>query len=334
MSKLSLKNSKLSSSFSRYGGILIVLALFFSVYAIFTDTFLTVSNIVLILRQAATSLLMAFGLTIVFAAGSFDQSLGSVYGLTGMLAGLWAIAGMSIPMILLLTSLVAVAFGLLNGLLITNTAVPAFIVTLGTQFIAKGISYLSAQGRNYAVVRDDFNYIGTGIIAELPIQIYYALFLFIVLSILLNQTKTGRHIQATGSNATAAQFAGIQTVRIKIFVHVLCSLMAGFAGVTNTARLFNASPANELNSIDPICAVVIGGTSMAGGNGTLIGTVFGALVMTVMANGLNHMGISPYWQQVIKGVLIIAAVALDGFKREKEQKQITRAIIKGEEEEA
>ena len=333
MNKLKNSNSKLASAMGRYGGILIVLALFFLAYALFTETFLTVNNMILILRQAATSLLMAFGLTIVFAAGSFDQSLGSVFGLTGMLAGLWAIAGMPVPLILVLTSLVAVAFGLLNGLLITKTAVPAFIVTLGTQFIAKGISYLAAGGRNYAVVIDKFNYVGTGIIAELPIQIYYAVFLFIILSLLLNQSKLGRHIQATGSNKVAAQFAGIQTTRIIIFVHVLCSLMAGFAGVTNTARLFNASPANESNSIDPICAVVIGGTSMAGGNGTLIGTVFGALVMTVMANGLNHMGISPYWQQIIKGVLIIAAVALDGFKRTREQQQITREIIKGEKEE-
>jgi len=331
MSKIKqVKNSSVKEFISRYGGILAVFFAFSIVYSLFTETFLTVNNIVLIARQTATSCMLAFGLTLVLSAGSIDLSLGSIYGLTGVLAGIWATKGMPIPLILILTTLVAMAFGFLNGIVITKTVVPAFIATLGSQYIAKGVSYLSAGGRNFAVMVDEFNVLGTGVYFGLPIQIYYAAVLFVVISIIMNRTKIGRYIQATGSNMVAAQFAGIDTVKTKIFVHVACAVLAGFAGVTNTARLFNASPANEANAIDSICAVVIGGTSMAGGNGTLLGTLFGAMVMTVMSNGLNHLGVSPYWQQVIKGILIIGAVAFDGYKRIMEEKRITRAIVKGE----
>ena len=330
-SKMKMNDSKTKKFIGRYSGILLVLLAFVVVYSVFTDTFFSKDNFILILRQASTSLMMALGLTVVYASGGFDQSLGSVYGLCGVLAGLWRVNGMAVAPAVILACLVSLVFGLANGLIITKTSVPAFIVTLGSQYIAKGISYLISGGRNYSLLDEPFNQVGTLILFGLPIQIYYATFLFIVLSLLLNRSKTGRYIQATGSNMMAAQFAGIDTVKIRIFVYMLCALLSGFAGVTNTARLFNVSPANEANSIDPICSVVIGGTSMAGGNGTLIGTVFGALVMTVMANGLNHLGVSPYWQQVIKGILIISAVAFDGYKREAEQKAITKAIVKGEE---
>lgn len=330
MHRLRADNGGLKNFISRFGGILLVLAAFIAVYGVFTDTFLLMDNMILIMRQVATALLLALGLTIIMSAGSFDLSIGSTYGLTGVLAGMWALKGMPIWMILVLTSLIAMLIGLLNGVVITRTTVPAFIVTLGTQYIAKGASYLVSGSRNYSLIVDEFNAIGTKIVFGLPIQIYYAVVLVIILAILLNRTTLGRYIQATGSNRTAARFAGINTNRVVIFSHVLCALLAGFAGVVNTARLFNVSAANEANAIDSICAVVIGGTSMAGGNGTIIGTVFGAFVMTVMANGLNHMGVSPYWQQVIKGILIIAAVAFDGYRRISEQNAITRSIVKGD----
>lgn len=329
MNKIKAKSQNpVLKNFGRYSGILAVLAMFFIVYSVFTDTFLTVDNQILILRQAATSLMLALGLTVVLASGSFDLSLGSIYGLAGVVSGLLVLNGMPLIWAIIITCAISLVIGFLNGIVITKTVVPAFIATLGMQYIVKGISYLAAGGRNYAITIDSFNYIGTGVIFGLPIQIYYATFLVIVLGILMNNTKTGRYIQATGSNSTATQFAGINTASIKIFVHMMCALLAGFAGITNTARQFNISPANEANPIDSVCAVIIGGTSMAGGNGTIIGTVFGAMVMTVMANGLNHMGISPYWQQIIKGILIISAVAFDGYKRQMEQKAITHEIVK------
>ena len=325
---------KFIAGLKRYSGILVVLVVFFIVNSVFTDTFLSTDNIILVARQTATSCMLGFGLTIVLASGSFDLSLGAVYGLCGVLSGLWCLAGWPIWINIPVVILIAMAFGFVNGIVITKTLVPAFIATLGTQYISTGISYLISGGRNYALMVDSFNVIGTGRIFGLPIQIYYALFLFIVLGLLLNRTRTGRYIQATGSSMIAAQFAGINTTKIKIIVHVLCSALAGFAGITNTARLFNVSPANEANPIDAICAVVIGGTSMAGGNGTLVGTLFGAMVMTVLSNGLNHMGLNSYWQQVIKGILIIGAVAFDGYKRLAEERAITRAIVKSEEKAA
>lgn len=321
--------SRAKKAFSTYGGILIVLFLFILLFALTTNTFFRKDNLILILRQAAISCLTAFGVTIVLIAGSIDLSVGSVYGISGIIAGMLFVR-MHAPIWLLFVVAIALGalIGLFNGLVVTKTSIPAFIATLGVSYICRGAAYLISGGVVITVMDNAFNQIGMGSVLDIPLPIYYMVVVFIILGLLLNKTRTGRYIYARGSNPLAARFAGIKSNKILVLAHVIVSVLAALTGVIGVARLFSATPGmGEGSEIDAIAAVVIGGTSMAGGKGSLIGTFVGSVIITVMGNGLNHLGVSPYWQQVVKGALIILAVGFDGFKRQAEMKRMQKIAV-------
>jgi ribose transport system permease protein len=310
--------------FSVNGGILIVLILFVILFAVTKKTFFRKNNLILIMRQASTNCLLSFGMTIVMIAGSIDLSVGSIYGVCGMLAGVMLNKyGVPIPFLFAGAALCSLLFGLLNGFIVTKTSIPPFIATLGVSYISRGMAYLISGGVALNLMNDKFNQIGLGSIFGIPYTIIYMLVVMIILNILMGNTRTGRYIYARGSNPIAAKFSGIKTDFLLILVHCIAGVLAGLAGVISCARLFSAVPGmGEGSEIDSIAAVVIGGTSMMGGKGSLVGTLIGAILIAVMGNGLNHMGVSSYWQMVFKGALIIIAVGIDGLKKNLETQRL------------
>lgn len=324
-----MKNKKRNFSgsiMSGYGGILLVLLVFVLLFSLGTDTFFKASNIILVIRQASIACLMAFGVTFVLIAGSINLGVGSVYGISGICTAMLIIKeGLPIWAGMLGAVAVGLFCGLFCGLIIVKTNIPAFIATLGVSYILRGATYLLSGGVQISVMYDKLNNIGMGMFLGIPLPIYYMIGALIILGLVLGNTRTGRYIYATGSNATAARFAGINTDRITILVHCIACILAALSGFINMARLYNASPGmGEGSEIDAIVAAVIGGTSMAGGSGSLVGTLIGSLIIAVMSNGLNHFGLNSYWQQVATGSLLIIALGLDEFKKHMELRRLMK----------
>ena len=320
------KKSFMNSIMSGYGGILLVLLVFVLLFSLGTDTFFKPNNIILVIRQASIACLMAFGVTFVLIAGSINLGVGSVYGISGICTAMLIInEGLPIWVGIAGAVVIGLLCGLFCGIITVKTNIPAFIATLGVSYILRGATYLISGGVQITVMYDKLNNIGMGAFLGIPLPIYYMIATVIILGLILGNTRTGRYIYATGSNVTAARFAGINTEWIMILVHCIACVLAALSGFVNMARLYNASPGmGEGSEIDAIVAAVIGGTSMAGGSGSLVGTLIGSLIIAVMSNGLNHFGLNSYWQQVATGSLLIIALGLDELKKHMELKQIMK----------
>ncbi len=275
--------------------------------------FFTVQNLVLVLRQVSINGILAIGVTFVIIAGGIDLSLGSVLALTGVVAASYAhpdAYALIVP--ILLGILTGIGIGYLNGMVITRGKVAPFIVTLGMMTIARGLALVVSDGRPVSNLSDAFNFIGGGDFLGVPIPILIFAVVILSSSVILNYTKTGRYIYAVGGNEHAARASGINVNRVKLFTYMLCSGLAGLAGIILASRITTGQPnAGVAYELDAIAAVVIGGTSLFGGIGTITGTVIGALTIGVINNGLDLLNISSYYQQIIKGVIIIGAVLID-----------------------
>lgn len=303
-------------------GILIALTAIVAFFAFFPRTgsvFLTTGNIMNILRQASTNLLIALAMTLVIILGGIDLSVGSIVALTGVVTGgLIAYNGLPVWVAVIGAILVGLFFGLMNGFIISKTSIPAFIVTLSTMNIGRGLAYIYTGGAPIRVVSDDFNFIGSGYVFGIPIPVLYLLAFTIVFAYTMNKTKLGRHIYAVGGNPEAARFSGINNSKITLIVYTLSGLMAAISGVVLASRMFSGQPtAGEGAEMDAIAAVVIGGTSMSGGIGTIGGTIIGGLIIAVLNNGLNLMNVSSFWQLVVKGVIILIAAYVDYIRNMK-----------------
>lgn len=303
-------------------GILIALTAIVAFFAFFPRTgsvFLTTGNIMNILRQASTNLLIALAMTLVIILGGIDLSVGSIVALTGVVTGgLIAYNGLPVWVAVIGAILVGLFFGLMNGFIISKTSIPAFIVTLSTMNIGRGLAYIYTGGAPIRVVSDDFNFIGSGYVFGIPIPVLYLLAFTIVFAYTMNKTKLGRHIYAVGGNPEAARFSGINNSKITLIVYTLSGLMAAISGVILASRMFSGQPtAGEGAEMDAIAAVVIGGTSMSGGIGTIGGTIIGGLIIAVLNNGLNLMNVSSFWQLVVKGVIILIAAYVDYIRNMK-----------------
>lgn len=303
-------------------GILIALVLIISFFAFSPKTgsiFLTTGNIMNILRQASTNLLIALSMTLVIILGGIDLSVGSIVALTGVITGgLIAYNDLPVWVAVIGALLIGLFFGLVNGFIISKTTIPAFIVTLSTMNIGRGLSYIYTGGAPIRVVSDEFNFIGSGYVAGIPIPVIYLLIFTIIFSYGMNKTKLGRHIYAVGGNSEASRFSGIDNSKITLIVYTLSGLMASISGIILASRMFSGQPtAGEGAEMDAIAAVVIGGTSMSGGIGTIGGTIIGGLIIAVLNNGLNLMNISSFWQLVVKGVIILIAAYVDYLRNMK-----------------
>ena len=290
------------------------------------NSFLKPQNLINVVRQISVIGLLALGVMLCIIAMGIDLSLGSVLGFAAVVSAslvqqpgwkeaLWP--GLQLPAIAaVLAGLgVGLLLGGVNGGLIAAFRIPPFIATLGMMTMARGFAYIYSNGRPVSTLNDDFLWLGSGDILGIPVPIVIFGIVIIATHMMLNYTRFGRHIYAIGGNEVAARVSGVNLGRTKVGIYMFSGLMAGLGGVVLTARVQSATPALGMGyELDAIASAVIGGTSFAGGIGTVWGTVVGALIIGVMNNGLDLLSVSPFYQQVVKGVIIIVAIIIDERK--------------------
>ena len=298
---------------------LLVLCVLLAVLPATSSSFLSTQNVFNILRQISTNMLIACAMTMVIILGGIDLSVGSIIALSGVIAaGCVSRYQLPIAAALIAGVLVGLLIGVFNGFVICKTTIPPFIVTLATMNIARGLAKVYTGGSPVRVVTKTWQFIGAGYIGPVPVPVIIMIVVIVITALMMNKTKLGRHIYAVGGNTQAARFSGIKVSRVKFIVHAYAGLMAGLAGIILASRMYSGQPtAGEGAEMDAIAAVVVGGTSMAGGSGKIGGTIIGALIIGVLNNGLNLMNVNSFWQDVVKGVVILLAVLIDYFRNRK-----------------
>ena len=303
--------------YRRYGivAVLIVLCI---VLSFANQYFLTLGNIADILRQTSINGILAVGMTYVVLTAGIDLSVGSTLALAGIISASLVTGphphGAAFGLMAGLAT--GAAVGAINGLLVARLSIPPFVATLGMLSAARGLTYIYNDGMPVTDLPDAYLTIGTGAIAGIPVPIIVFALVVVLFWFVLRYTTYGRYVYAVGGNARSAKTSGISTGKILFSVYVIGGLLAGLAGIILAARTTSALPQAGMSyELDAIAAVVIGGTSLSGGTGSLGGTVVGALLIGVINNGLNLLGVSSYYQQVVKGVIIVGAVLLDASRK-------------------
>jgi erythritol transport system permease protein len=324
----------------------IALIAVFTFFSITAPNFLTLGTLLIVGKHVAINAYLAIGMTFVILTAGIDLSVGSIVGLTGIVAGGLLDAGLRIAPLhltiypnvfetILMTLAVGAAVGSFNGLLITKLRVAPFIATLGTLYIARGAALLISDGQTFPnlVGRPElgntgFPYLGDGTILGVPVSIVALVALGALAAYVAARTPFGRQVYAVGGNERAALMSGVRIDRIKIIVYTISGLCAAFAGLVVASELVAAHPASgETFELNAIAAAVLGGTSLAGGRGSVGGTIIGAFVIGVLSDGLVMLGVSSFWQMVIKGTVIIAAVVLDQMQRQMQRRMALQAQI-------
>lgn len=302
---------------------LIALIVLVLVISLLSDKFLTVANGWNVLRQISINICISVGMTLVVLTAGIDLSVGSVLALCGAITAGLLQSGIELPAqnlyigftlfgACLVGLLAGAALGFFNGWAITTFKVPPFVATLAMLTIARGLTMLWTGGFPISNLGTSFARLGTGWFIGVPVPVWIS-FLVVLLAVFIsNKTPLGRYIYAIGGNENAARLSGIQINKVKIMVYSLAGALAALGGLMMTARLDSAQPnAGTGYELDAIAAVVIGGTSLSGGRGTILGTVLGAIIIGVLNNGLVLLNVSPFWQQVVKGLVILTAVIID-----------------------
>lgn len=296
----------------------IALIILMAVITIINSNFLTANNLLNLLLQVTSNALIAFGMTFVILTGGIDLSVGSILALSSALtAGLLG-TGMPVTLAILISLILGCILGMMNGLLISYGKLAPFIVTLATMTIFRGATLVYTNGNPITKGLSDtflFQFLGQGYIVGIPFPVIIMFIVFIVLYVLLHKTAFGKSVYAIGGNEKAAYISGVKLNKVKIIIYSISGIMASISGLIITSRLSSAQPtAGASYEMDAIAAVVLGGTSLSGGKGRILGTLIGALIIGVLNNGLNIIGVSAFWQQVVKGVVILIAVLIDRFK--------------------
>jgi ribose transport system permease protein len=294
-----------------------------------TDSFLTTDNGLNILRQISVNLCLSIGMTLVIISGGIDLSVGSVLAFSAAVAAGLLKNGIDLPMFeshleftvagaMLAGVVVGGVLGAVNGIVITRLGLPPFIATLGMLSIARGLTELWTGAYPITGLGEEFRQLGTGHLrwVPIPVPIVVVGVLVVLFSVVTLRTKFGRHLYAVGGAEQAARLSGVNVGRVKLLAYTLSGALSGMAGLLLAARLDSATPtAGEAFELDSIAAVVIGGASLSGGRGSILGAVLGCLIIGILNNGLVLLGVSPFWQKVIKGVVILVAVAIDRASR-------------------
>jgi inositol transport system permease protein len=306
--------------------IILILLVMIVLLSIFSPSFLKFTNLLNVVRQISVIGLIGIGVTMAIIANGIDLSSGSVLALSAVISASlaqrvdWAAAkypGLVLPLFVSILSGLAVGLvcGFIVGFLISKFKIPPFIATLGMMTVARGFALLYSDGRPISSLTDAYNFIGRGDVAGMPVPILILLGVAILFHVILNYTRFGRHIYAVGGNEQAARVSGINIFWVKIGIYTLAGVLSGLAGIVLSSRISSGQPGlGQGYELDAIASAVIGGTSFSGGVGTIWGTMVGALIIGVLNNGLDLMNVSAYWQQIVKGGIIVFAIIIDERK--------------------
>ena len=313
---------------------LIALAVVVVVFAVLSPEFLTTGNLTILLKHVAINAVLAIGMTVVVLAGGIDLSVGSIAGFTGMVAGYLLTKGLILEplgvavffpawLVIGLSLAAGMLFGALNGVLVTVLKAPPFIATLGVLYVARGVALLMSGGATFPDLggrpelnNQGFLILGGGGPLALPAPVWIMAAMAAVAIFVVGRTRLGRYIYAVGGNERAARLAGVRVGNIRFVTYVVSAFCAAVVGLIIASQLNSAHPATgETFELNAIAAVVLGGTSLMGGRGTVVGTLIGAMVIGVLANGLVLLGVSEFWQILIKGSVIVAAVVIDQYNK-------------------
>lgn len=324
------KTNPVVKALKQYWGPLAALAVMLIILTITTTTFMTVNNLLTVFRQICINGLLSAGITCVLIVSCIDLSIGSICAVTGCFAvvlnSLW---GINVWVSIALATLLGGACGFINGFIRAKTMLPPFIITLAMQQSLRGAANIFTNG--YPITSTDkvFNKFGTGDILGIPTPFYVLIICLIIVGLILGRTRLGRHMYAVGGNMEAAKHSGISYTRVVCWAYTICGLLSGMAGVIAASRMYSGQPTIGIEfGTDAIAAAVIGGTAFGGGYGTVPGTFIGAAIIGVMTTGMNHLAINTYWQQIIKGLLILVAVYFDSVKNNLFGKRKKKAAAK------
>lgn len=301
-------------------GVFLILLAMGTFLSIYTDTFLTSTNLFNILRAFSWIAISAFGQCMVIITAGIELSVGSVMAISGLVSAMLMVRGVPVPIAVAGGLLTGLAVGLLNGLMITKGKLPPFIATLGSLLMFRGLCYGLTGGWPVRDLPQSFRNLGQYDIPianlDVPLPLIFMLVTAVLVSVFLTRTVWGYRIYAVGGNETATRLSGINTDRTKIMVYSLCGFLTAIGGILMTARLGVAAPtAAQGYELDVIAAAVVGGTSLMGGEGTILGVLIGAAIMQVLRNGLVLMGVSAYWLQAVQGLVIVLAIMLDQLRK-------------------
>ena len=322
------------------GRTLIVLVILVIVFGAISSQYLTQSNLILMTKHVSINAILAIGVTFVILTGGIDLSVGSIAGLSSMIAGGLLFEGLGIgdgklwfsaAMVILIGIVVGALIGAVNGIVITRFRVAPFIATLGMLYVARGFAQLRSNGGTFPDLagssgrgNEGFGLLGTGSLLGVPVEVWIMIVVAAVAIVVTTQTPFGRQVFAVGGNERAADLAGIRTSRIKLAVYVISGGCAALAGLLLTSELGAAYPDTATTyELNAIAAAVLGGTALAGGRGSIVGTIMGAFVIGFLSDGLVLVGVSPFWQSVVKGAVIVFAVITE------QAQQRLQAVITG-----
>jgi ribose/xylose/arabinose/galactoside ABC-type transport system permease subunit len=301
-------------------GILIVLVFLSILINTANPVFFTFDNIVEVLRNTSYTLIIALGMTFLIIAKGLDLSVGAVLALCGLLTSVLLFRGIPVPISLFVGLLVGAVIGLFNSLTVVFLHIPSMIATLGSMYMARGLVLVLTKGRPIYPLPEGFVKIGAEKLFHVPYIIIIAAILSIISHIVLTRTVFGRKIYAIGGNEVTAKYAGINVPIVTAGVYIISGVLASLSGILTAARFGSGQPTvGESMEMTVIAAVIIGGASMNGGSASILGTVLGSLLITVIATGMNLVGVSPYWQRFVTGLVIIVAVGLDQYQRRKKK---------------
>ncbi|MCI9887067.1 ABC transporter permease [Micrococcales bacterium 31B] len=327
------------------GRALIALVIIVIVFSLLSPNYLQPDNLIIMTRHVAMNAILAIGMLLVILNGGIDLSVGSIVGLSGVFAG-YMLEGMHIGgidmflypqvwVVMVLSVLLGALLGWLNGIFVTRFKVAPFIATLGMMYVARGIALLITNGSPFSALAGDAKYGNTGFLTflkssplGLPMPVWAMIVIALIFSFVLTKTPFGRWLYATGGNERASELSGVPVQRVKIWIYLLSGACAAVVGLLLTGDLSSATPnGGQFYELNAIAAVVIGGAALSGGRGTIRGTLIGAFVIGFLVDGLVIVGVSDFWQQIIKGAVIIFAVALDQMQQRIQQSRNARAAV-------